>query len=132
MKTFVMVIIASAILSQSSFADSRPILVYEKSTGDIVSVGYSMPSDIPPTQGVEYLDSDMPKDRLDFYKRSKKGEIKEKSNAEKTAITDKEKYATENGFKSKYEGLTTDSERIAFLAKTVAKLSKSLKEQDLN
>ncbi len=128
MKKLILFLLIIAGFSSSAFADSKPTLVYDKASGDVIAIGYFTPEE-DPMRGVEYLKSDIPKDRIEFYKRTSKGVIELKSKAEKDAILEREKPITKEGFQEIFQSLSTDAEKIEFLAKAVAHLSAGHKEE---
>lgn len=127
------IVIFLLIISASTpvFAQDKPTLVFDKRDGKVIAVGYFTPENTTPFEGVEYLKSEIPKERLEFFTRTAPGIISEKSQADKDAITAKEKAATDTEFMTAYNKLNTEQAKQAFIVKILSKLSRNLKLSEL-
>lgn len=122
MKALVYFLLAMAV-SVSAYAKTDLTVIYDKSTGELISVGYSRPDTLSPNHEAETVTPVPRIDRLDFYKRTGPGVITEKTQEEKEAILEAEKPKEDSDFLTEYNQLGSDKEKLDFLARTVAKLS---------
>ncbi len=104
---------------------------YRESDGEILLIG-AMPEMVAGEgEIVEDFEGEIPKERIDFFKRVSLGKIEEKSKAEKDDILDRNKRFTKAKVKSYVNAGATQAEKFDRLLKVVAILAQQVKESDV-
>lgn len=107
------------------------VVVYDERTANIVMAGALKDVQPGPGQALAKIEAELPNESIEYYYFDVETQALQRKTTEEIAqIDDKNKRFTKARFMKKFNSLTTNAEKLQFLAKAVGKLSESIRETE--